>query len=80
MTLGIFEMGLTFLAPIVVVAATPLCLLKLVATFLRLAALLTVAVNCLAQIFLSLMDPLLAMAVVITRLRARHPTCQQHYS
>jgi nicotinamide riboside transporter PnuC len=64
----------------VVVAATPLCFLKLVATFLGLAAVLTVAVNCLSEIFLGLVDTLVAMAVVITRLRARHPTCQQHYS
>jgi hypothetical protein len=66
--------------PIVVAATAPLCLLKLVPTFFRLAAVLTLAVNCLSQIFFGLVDTLLAMAVVITRLRARHPTCQQHYS
>jgi len=66
--------------PIAVAAATPLCLLKLVATFLRLAALLTVAVNFLSEIFLGLVDTLLAMAVVIARLRARHATSQQQYS
>jgi hypothetical protein len=36
---------MALLAFIAVAAATPLCLLELVATFLRLAALLTVAVN-----------------------------------
>jgi len=65
---------------IVVAAATPLCLLELVATFLRLAAVLTVAVNCLSELFLGLVDTLVAMAVVITRLRARHATSQQQYS
>jgi hypothetical protein len=71
---------MVLLVPIVVVTAAPLCLLKLVATFLRLAAVLTVTVNCLSQIFLGLVNTLVAMAVVITRLRARHATCQQHYS
>jgi len=66
--------------PIVLVAATPPCLLKLVATFLRLAAVLTVAVNCLSEIFLGLVDTLLAMAVVIARLRARHATSQQWFA
>jgi len=51
-----------------------------VATFLRLAALLTVAVNCLSEIFLGPVDTLLASAVVIARLRARHATSQQQYS
>jgi hypothetical protein len=63
--------------PIVVAAATPLCLLKLLATFLRLAAVFTVAVNFLSEIFLGLVDTLLAMAVIIARLRARHATSQQ---
>jgi hypothetical protein len=71
---------MALLVPIVVAAATPLCLLQLVATFLRLAAVLTVAVNCLSEIFLGLVDTLVAMAVVITRLRARYATCQQQYS
>jgi hypothetical protein len=66
--------------PITVAAATPLCLLKLVATFLRLAAVFTVAVNFLSEIFLGLVDTLLALAVIITRLRARHATSQQQYS
>jgi hypothetical protein len=65
---------------VVVAAATPLCLVKLVATSLRLSAVLTVAVNCLSEIFLGLVDTLVAMAVVITRLRARHATSQQKYS
>jgi hypothetical protein len=68
------------LVPIAVAAATPLCLLKLVATFLRLAALLTVAVNFLSEFFLGPADALLALAVVIARLRARHATSQQQYS
>jgi len=71
---------MALLVPIVVVAATPLCLLKLVTTFLRLAAVLTVAVNGLSQFFLGRVDTLVAMAVVITRLRARHATSQQKYS
>ena len=71
---------MALLVPIAVPAATPLCLLKLVATFLRLAALLTVAVNCLSEIFLGPVDTLLASAVVIARLRARHATSQQQYS
>jgi hypothetical protein len=66
--------------PIAFLAATPLCLLKLVATFLRLAAVFTVAVNFLSEIFLGLVDTLLAMAVIIARLRARHATSQQEYS
>jgi hypothetical protein len=71
---------MALLVPIAVPAATPPCLLKLVATFLRLAALLTVAVNCLSEIFLGPVDTLLASAVVIARLRARHATSQQQYS
>jgi hypothetical protein len=73
-------MALLLLIVIVVAAATPLCLLELVATFLRLAAVLTVAVNCLSELFLGLVDTLLALAVVITRPRARHATSQQQYS
>jgi hypothetical protein len=71
------------IAIVIVVAvapATPLCLLELVATFLRLAAVLTVAVNCLSELFLGLVDTLIAMAVVITRPRARYATSQQQYS
>jgi hypothetical protein len=71
---------MALLVPIVVAAATPRCLLKLVAASLRLAAALAVAVNCLSQIFLGLVDTLVAMAVVITRLRASHATSQQKYS
>jgi hypothetical protein len=68
------------LAPIAVTAATPLCLFKLVPTFLRLAAVLTVAVDCLAEIFLGFVDALVALAVVIARLRARHAARQQQNS
>jgi hypothetical protein len=50
------------------------------ATFLRRAAVLTVPVNCLSQIFLGLVDTLVAMAAVITRQRARHATSQQEHS
>ena len=71
---------MALLVPIAVPAATPLCLLKLVATFLRLAAVLTVAVNFLSEFFLGLVDTLLALAVVVARLRARHATSQQQYS
>jgi len=71
---------MALLVPIAVTAATPLCLLKLVATFLRLAAVLTVAVNCLSEIFLGLLDALVALAVVIARQRARHAARQQQYS
>jgi hypothetical protein len=71
---------MALLVLIAVAAATPLCLLKLVATFLRLAAVFTVAVNFLSEIFLGLVDTLLAMAVIIARLRARHATSQQQYS
>jgi hypothetical protein len=71
---------MALLAPIVVAAATPVCLLKLVATSLRLAAALTVAVNGLPEIFLGLVDTLVAMAVLITRLCACHATSQHKYS
>ena len=52
----------------VLIAATPPCLLEVVATFLRLAALLTVAVNCLSEVFLGVVDALATVAVVIGRL------------
>jgi len=71
---------MALLAPIAVIAATPPCLLKLVATFLRLAAALTVAVNFPSEFFLGPVDTLLATAVVIARLGARHATSQQQYS
>ncbi|MGA9057547.1 MAG: hypothetical protein WB763_13670 [Terriglobia bacterium] len=71
---------MALLVPIAVAAATPLCLLKVVATFLPLGAVLTVAVNCLSEIFLGLVDTLVALAVVIARLRARCATSQQQYS
>jgi len=64
----------------VLLHATPPCLLKLVATFLRLAALLTVAVNFLSEIFLSLVDPLATIPVVIGRLCKRDTARQQRYS
>lgn len=66
------------LAPIAV-AATPLCLLKLMAAFIRLAAVLTVPVNCLSKLFLGFVDTLVAMAVVIARLRARRAASQQKH-
>jgi hypothetical protein len=56
---------------VVLLAAIPLGLLKLVATFLRLAAVLTVAVNCLSEIFLGVVDTLATVAVVIGRLYER---------
>ena len=71
---------MALLVPIAVTTATSLCLLKLVATFLRLAAVLTVAVNFLSEFFLGPVDTLMALAVVIARLRARHATSQQQYS
>jgi len=71
---------MALLVPIAVTAATPLCLLKLVAPFLRLAAVFTVAVNFLSEFFLGPVDTLLALAVVVARLRARHATSQQQYS
>jgi tellurite resistance protein TehA-like permease len=77
---GIAEMRMALLVPIVVTATTPLCLLKLVATFLRLAAVLTVAVDCLSEIFLGLVNALVAFAVVIARLRTCHTARQQQYS
>jgi hypothetical protein len=55
-------MRLALLVPLAVTAATPLCLLKLVATFLRLAAALTVTIDCLSEIFLGLLDALVALA------------------
>ncbi|MGD0227804.1 MAG: hypothetical protein ABSF71_36300 [Terriglobia bacterium] len=76
----IVEMRMALLAPIAVTAATPFCLLKLVATFLRLAAVLTVPVNCFPEIFLGLVDALVALTVIIACLRARHAASQQQYS
>ena len=77
---GIAEMRMALLAPIAVTVATPLCLLKLAATFLCLAAVLTVAVNCLPEIFLGPLDALFALVVVVARLRTRHAARQQQYS
>jgi positive regulator of sigma E activity len=71
-------MRTALLVPIAVTAATLLYFLELVATFLRLATVFTVAVNCLSEIFLGLVDPLLAL--VVARPRARHATSQQQYS
>ena len=45
-----------------------------------LGGLLTVAVNCFSKIFLGLVDTLVALAVVIARLRERRSTSQQPYS
>ena len=53
-------MRMALLVYIAVAAATPLCLLKFVTTFLRLAALLTVAVSCFSKILLGLVDTLVA--------------------
>ena len=68
------------LVPVAVTAATPLCLFQFVATSLRLAAVLTVAVDCLAEILLGFVDALFALAIVITRPRLRHAAHQQQYS
>jgi len=75
-------MGMAILAPVVIVvtAAIPLCLVKLVTPFLRLAAALTVFVNCLSEIVLGLVDTLVAFVVPITRLRARHAASHQQHS
>jgi hypothetical protein len=62
------------MARLVPIAAIPLDFLKLVATLLRLAAPLTVALNCLAEILLGLVDTLVA---VVARPRARRATRQQ---
>jgi len=74
------RMALLLLIAIAVAAATPLCLLELVATFLRLAALLTVAVNCFSKVFLGIVDTLVALADVIACLRERRSSSQQQYS
>jgi hypothetical protein len=50
---------------VVLLAAIPVGPLQLVATFLRLAAVLTVAVNCLSEIFLGVVNTLATVAVVI---------------
>jgi len=42
--------------------------------------LLTVAVNCILKIFLGLADTLVALPVVIARLRERRSTSRQQYS
>ena len=73
-------MRTAFLVSIAVAAAFPLCLLKFVATFLRLAAVLTVAVNFFSKIFLGLVDTLVALADAIARLRERRSPSQQQYS
>ncbi len=80
LTVGSVEMRMALLVPIAVTTATPLCLLKLVATPLRLAAPLTVAVDCFSEIFLGPVDALLALAVVIARLSTHHTARQQQYS
>jgi hypothetical protein len=49
------------------------------AAFIRLAAVLTVPVNCLSKLFLGFVDTLVAMAVVIARLRARRAASQQKH-
>ena len=68
---------MALLVPIAVTLATPPGLLKLAATSLRLSAVLTVAANCLTQIFLGPVDTLLA---VIARPRTRRAASQQQYS
>ena len=62
---------------VMVLAATSPRLFKLMAPSLRLPAALSVAVDCLLEVLLGLMDTLLASAVVIVRLRERHTTSQQ---
>jgi len=64
----------------VLLAATPPCLLEVVATFLRLAAVVPVAVNFLSEIFLGLVNTLATVAVVIGRLCERDTASQQRYS
>ncbi len=71
---------MSLLVPVAVTAATPLWLIKLVATSLRLAAVLPVAVDRLSEIFFGLVDALVALAVVIVRLRACRAVRQQQYS
>jgi hypothetical protein len=56
--------------PVMVVVATILCLLKLTTTFLRLATMLTVAVNCLLELLLGPVDAF--AAIVIGGLRPWH--------
>jgi hypothetical protein len=71
---------MALLVPVAVTAATPLCLYKFVATPLRLAAVLTVAIDCLLEIFLRLVNASFALPVVITRSRLRHAAHQQQHS
>jgi hypothetical protein len=62
---------------VVLYAATPSHLFKLVAFFLHLATMFAVAVHFLSQVFLGLVDTLGALAVGIARWRRRH---RQPYS
>jgi hypothetical protein len=71
------KMSITPSMLVVLHAATPSRLFKLVALFLRLPTALAVAVNCLSEIFLGLVDTLGTIAVVIARRRRRE---QQPYS
>jgi hypothetical protein len=68
-------MPIVVIVVIVVFVTTPPCLLKLVTTFLRLATVLTMTVNCFSEILLSLVDTL--AAIVIGQQRARHGSSQQ---
>jgi hypothetical protein len=61
-------------------AATPPRLFKLVALSLGLPTALAVAVNFLSELFLGPVDTLVALAVVIARLRGRDTASQQPYS
>jgi hypothetical protein len=74
------KMSITPSMLMMLLAATPPCLLKVVTTFLRLAAVLAVAVNFLSELFLGIVDTLATVAVVIGRLCARDTANQQRYS
>jgi hypothetical protein len=64
----------------VLLVATSPCLLEVVATFLRLAAVLTVALNRLSEVFLGVVDTPATVSVVISRLYERDTASQQRYS
>jgi hypothetical protein len=66
------KMSITPSMLVVLYAASPSNLFKLVAFFLRLAAMFAVALNFLSQVFLRPVDTLGAIAAVIARRRRRH--------
>jgi hypothetical protein len=76
----IVKMGITPSMLVVLLAATPPCLLKLVATLLRLTAVLTVFVNCFSEILLGVVDTLTTVTVVIGCPCERTTANQQPYS